>query len=175
MTEEKPYVKLLEEAFPGISSTIARCHSLGFSWQALGFSGEGGHVFVKESNGNIVSHVAVLDCQVLIDNKWHKMAALHAVCTKKSHRGQGLASELVLESLQWAKKHSDFQILFTEIPSFYEKLGFAAVQEHRFALKQTFPKGSKLLAAIASPKDDSLFLRCFKNREPLSHHFWVKN
>ena len=103
------------------------------------------------------------------------MADLHAVCTKKSHQGQGLASALISEALQWSKNHSDFQILFTEIPSFYERLGFVAVQEHRFALKRSFSKGSKLLAALASPKDDSLFLRCFKDREPLSHQFWVED
>lgn len=175
MTTEKPYVNLLEEAFPGIRSTITRCRNLGFSWQALGFSGNGGHVFVKERDGNIASHVAVLDCRVLLDEKWHRMAALHAVCTKKNYQGQGLASELVFEALQWAKSHFEFQILFTEIPSFYERLDFAAVQEHRFSLKQSFPKGGRFLAAMASPKDDSLFLRCFKDRRPLSHHFWVED
>lgn len=170
MTHEKPYANLLEESFPGIKSTIARCEALGFSWEDLC-----GRVFVKEKDGDVISHVAVLQCRALIDNRWHKIAALHAVCTKKDHQGRGVASALSLEVLQWAKDNSDFQILFTEIPSFYERLGFAAIQEHRFALKQSFRKGSKLFSALTAPKDDDLFLRCFREREALSQHFWIED
>src|SRR5262245_2283674 len=112
MTREKPYAKLLEESFPGIKSTIDRCEALGFSWEDLC-----GQVFLNEIDGEIVSHVAVISCRVLFDKKWLKMAALHAVCTKKEHQGQGIASALVHDVLQWAKNKSDFQILFTEIPS----------------------------------------------------------
>jgi hypothetical protein len=103
------------------------------------------------------------------------MAALHAVCTKKDHQRQGLASALIIEVVQWAKKISDFQILFTEIPSFYEKLGFVIIKEHRFHLKHAYKKGSKLFSALAAPKDDNLFLRCFREREPLSQRFWIED
>lgn len=127
---------LLEESFPGINITIARCNNLGFFWDELC-----GRVFVKEKDGLVLSHVA----------------ALHAVCTKKDHQGQSLASALTLGVVQWAKKISDFQILFTEIPSFYEKLGFVIIKEHRFHLKHAYKKGSKLFSALAAPKDDNLF------------------
>lgn len=170
MTDTKPYANLLEESFPGIKSTIARCEALGFSFESLC-----GRVFFREKDGEVVSHVGALACRVLIDKKWHKMIGLHAVCTKKNLQGQGFASALTLEVLQWAKTNSDFQILFTDIPSFYERLGFAFRQEHRFALKKSFPKGSKVFSALAAPKDDDLFLRCFREREPLSQRFWIED
>ena len=175
MIKEQAYVNLLEESFPGIRNTIAYCQNLGFSWQELGFSGKGGQVFLKKIDNEIVSHVAVLECPIMIDEKWYKMAALHAVCTKKDYQKRGFASELVTESLQWAKQTSDLQILFTDIPSFYERLGFTKLQEHRFLLKQKFSKGIKEAHAISTPKDDSLFLRCFSQRAPLSKHFWIKD
>jgi GNAT superfamily N-acetyltransferase len=170
MPTEKPYANLLEASFPGIKSTIARCEALGFSWEELC-----GRVFVKETGGEVVSHVAALSCRVLLDKRWHKMVSLHAVCTKKDHRGQGLASDLLLEVLQWAKHNSDFQILFTEIPAFYERLGFASIKEQRFGLKQSFRQGTKLFSALSTPKDDDLFLRCFRERAPLSQRCWIED
>lgn len=85
MTHEKPYAHLLEASFPGIKSTIARCEALGFSWEDLC-----GRVFVKQHEGNVISHVAALQCRVLIDKKWHRMVNLHAVCTKKITKGKAL-------------------------------------------------------------------------------------
>ena len=144
---DKSYIALLEESFPGIKSTISHCKNLGFSWESLS-----GKKFIKEKDNQIISHVAALKCRVLIDNQWYVLAALHAVCTEK-FRGQKLASSLIKEAVIWAKLNSDFQILFTEIPSFYEKFGFTCVQEHRFYLPGKHKKGKKFFDALASPKD----------------------
>lgn len=170
MTKEKPYANLIEASFPGIKSTIAHCEALGFSWEDLC-----GRVFTKERGDDVVSHIAVLMCRALVENKWHKIAAFHAVCTKAEFRGQGSASLLMNEALRWAKSCSDSQILFTEIPLFYEKLGFARMQEHRFYLKRSCKRGAKFFSALATPKDNDLFLRCFREREPLSLHFWIED
>lgn len=165
---ERPYLNLLDQSFPGIKDNIARCAKLGFSW-------ENGPVFVKEKNGEPISHAAAFLCPVLINRKWHKMAAIHAVCTDCHYRQQGFASELIQKALAWAQGESDFQILFTEIPVFYEKLGFHIQQEHRFYLEYPHPIGSKSLLPLISPKDNDMFLRCFRQREPLSQHFWVED
>jgi hypothetical protein len=50
-TRGKPYITLLEEAFPGIKANIIRCEALGFSWEAS-------KLFTKEVNGKALSHVA---------------------------------------------------------------------------------------------------------------------
>jgi len=164
---EKAYLTLLDQNFPGIKNNIIRCEELGFPW-------ENGPIFLKENN-EVISHVAAFLCPVLIDQKWHNMAALHAVCTDRHFRQQGFATELIREALNWAQGRSQFQILFTEIPSFYEKIGFRIQQEHRFCLEHSHVKGYKKLIPLKAPKDNELFLRCFREREPLSQQFWVQD
>lgn len=164
----EPYVQLLEESFPGIAANILRCKALGFPW-------EDSKLFLKEEKGEAVSHVALTECPLLVEGRWRQLGALHAICTKDTHRSQGLASQLIHEALQWAKNRCEYLILFTGIPQFYEKLSFQSVQEHRFHLACKMPKGSQLLRPMLSPQDDALFLRCFREREPLSNHVWIKD
>jgi GNAT superfamily N-acetyltransferase len=164
----KPYHKLLEESFPGIKDNIIR-------WEALGFSWESSKLFIKEEKGEVLSHVAILECPMLIDGQWHKMGALHGICTQATHRGCGLATELIQEAVQWTKGRYEAVFLFTEIPAFYEKLSFHRIQEYRFHLSHRYPKGSQPLRPVIAPQDNDLFIRCFRKREPLTHRLWIKD
>lgn len=125
------YLDLLEESFPGIRNNIVRCKKLGFPWASS-------KLFIREEKGVPISHVGHFECPLLVNGQYHKMGALHAICTKSTHRGQGLASDLIQEALTFAKDRSEFVLLFTEIPSFYERLGFHKVQEYRFHLPLGF-------------------------------------
>ncbi len=71
LTEESPYLNLLEESFPKIKANILRCEKLGFPWKSI--------PFIKEENGEIVSHVGVLEYPLQINGKQYKTAGLHAV------------------------------------------------------------------------------------------------
>lgn len=168
MKTHKHYLQILEESFPGIRENILRCEALGFSWEA-------GKVFIKENKGCISSHVSFFECPVLVEGRWHRAGALHAICTQEAFRGQGFASELIREALEWAKERCEFTILFTEIPLFYEKFSFHSVQECRFRLDCQHPKGLQPLRPIEVSQDHSLFLRCFREREPLSNRLWLKD
>lgn len=165
---KESYLELLEESFPGLKSNIIRCKALGFPWTA-------GKLFLRENEEETLSHVSFFDFPILIEGQWHKMGALHAVCTKASHRGQGLATHLIQEALHWAQERCEMTLLFTEIPAFYERLSFHCIQEHRFHLPISHPKGTQSLRPIVSPQDNDLFLRCFREREPLSNRLWVKD
>jgi hypothetical protein len=160
-------MNLLEESFPGITTNIAHCEALGFPWNSK--------TFLKKERDTILAHAALMQYPMLIDGRWHKAGALHAICTKASHRGQGLVSELIQEALRWAASEYEFVILFTEIPKFYERLSFQYVPEHRFHLTCHHPKGSQSLRPITTPKDDAFFHHCFQKRTPLSKHVWVQD
>lgn len=168
MNKQKSYLELLEESFPGIKANIIRCEALGFSWGSS-------RLFLKEEKGEVVSHVSFLECPLFIDGRWSKMGAIHAICTKSTHRKQGHASQLILEALKWAKKRCEFVMLFTEIPAFYERFSFHSIQEYRFYLPYKHPRGSQSLRPVIAPEDNSLFLHCFQEREPLSNHVWIKD
>ena len=167
-TKEKPYLALLEESFPGIKANIISCETLGFSWEAS-------KLFIKEVNGKALSHVALVECPMLIEGQWYKIGALHGICTQADSRGNGLATELTKEALQWSKGRCDIVLLFTEIPAFYEKLSFQQIKEHRFHLRRSCPKGSHVLRPVIAPQDNELFLRCFREREPISNRLWIKD
>jgi hypothetical protein len=111
---------------------------------------------------------------LLVDGRWHKIGALHGICTQTDTRGHGLASELIKEALHWSKGRYDTVLLFTEIPAFYEKLSFQKIQEHRFHLHRFCPKGSQSLRPVIASEDNDLFLRCFHEREPISNRLWIK-
>ena len=165
---EESYLDLLEESFHGIKSNIVRCKALGFPWPP-------GKLFLKENKDETLSHASFFECPILIEGQWHKMGALHAICTKASHREQGLATHLIQEALHWAQERCEMTLLFTEIPLFYERLSFHCVQEYRFHLPCLHPKGTQSLRPIVAPQDNDLFLRCFREREPTSNSLWIKD
>lgn len=166
MTKESPFLNLLEEAFPEIKANILRCEKIGFPWNSK--------PFLKEEKGEILSHVGFLEYPIQINGQHHKVAALHTICTNTTYRGQGLASQLIQEALQWAEKRYEFVILFTGIPKFYEKLSFQSIQEYRFHLMCKRQKGSKPLRPVVSPQDNALLSSCFHHRTPLSNYLWVE-
>ena len=64
-------------------------------------------LFIKEEKGEVLSHVALMVCPMLIEGQWYKIGALHGICTKAAHRRRGLATELIQEALQWAKERCE--------------------------------------------------------------------
>lgn len=165
--EKNVYLNFLEESFPNLKNNILRCEKLGFQWESS--------PFFKKEGDEFLAHAGFLEYPMLIEGRLYQAGALHAVCTKSTHRGQGFASELIQEALSWAKKLYAFVILFTEIPKFYEKLSFKHVQEYRFHLKCHRTKGFRRLIPITAPQDIPLFVRCFHNRIPNSNHLWTKD
>ena len=55
------------------------------------------------------------------------------------------------------------------------RLGFRSIQEYRFHLRFSCPKGKQSLRPLKVPEDKDLFYRLFADREPLSHRVWMKD
>lgn len=158
-------LNLLGSCFPGIKTNILRCESNGIAWISK--------PFVKEANGETISHVGLLDYPMLINGQRVKAAGLHAICTREDYREQGLSSELILEALAFADERYDLVILFTEIPEFYEKLSFHTIKEHQFRLPVAHKGGTKSLTPMKVPEDVALLRKCFDERASLSNLMWV--
>lgn len=149
----------LMKTYPGYVPNIKRCIELGFPWKS--------RPLLKAVEGQIVSHAGLLDYPLWIDGKEHQAAALHAIYTHAPYRRRGYATELIQEAV----KTQDLVVLFTEIPSFYEKLGFKHVQEYRFRFTCKPTRGSQSLSEV----DKALFLRRYRERTPLSNKLWMKD
>lgn len=167
MMDHRNHFNLLDECFPGIKANIVRTEKIGFPWVSK--------PFLKEEKGEIISHAGVLEYPMLVEGRLINAAALHAICTKPTNQGKGLASELIEKIIEWAKGHYELLVLFTEIPAFYEKLSFKSLQEFRFHLRVNHTAGTKALRQIQSPADDSLFKEIFRNRAALSNRLWVRD
>ena len=165
---KQAYFTLLEESFPGLGNIIDRYENCGFSWGS-------GRLFFKEEYGVPLSHVSYFERPVLIEGKWYALGAIHAICTKATHRKKGFASSLIKEALLWAEKRSDFVILFSDLLQFYSKLSFQPIQENRFYLPCSHVNGKLTSRLVKVPKDNDLVLRCFLEREPLSNVFWIED
>ncbi len=165
--KKEAFLDLLDSSFPGMKANILRCEKLGFPWDSK--------PILKERKGEILSHVGLLDYPIAIQGRLYKIGALHAVCTKKTYRGQGFATDLIHEALNQAGSQYDFFVLYTEIPHFYERLSFEHLQEYRFHLPCKRSKGSRSLIPVASPQEDDLFKRCFLARVATSNVVWVKD
>jgi predicted N-acetyltransferase YhbS len=167
MIDKSLLFNFLDESFSGMKRNMERCETIGFPWAS--------RTFLEQENGNILSHVGFLEYPMLIEDRMHKLGAIHAVCTKETHRGRGLSTDLIKRVLAWAKQSHEAVVLYTGIPAFYERIGFKKIQEYRFKLQLNHPKGLKNSAELISPRDDALFKRLYSEAAPASKVAWVKD
>lgn len=167
MIDKPALFTFLDQSFPGMHANMNHCEAIGFPWASK--------PFIKEENGEIVSHVGVLEYPTLINGKFRKIAAIHAVCTKESHRGKQIASDLMKKTLAAVTQTHEAVVLYTGIPEFYERLSFKKIQEYRFHLPLAHKRGTRSFHHVVSPKDDNLFKRLYKEAVPLSNRVWVKD
>ena len=131
-----PILDLYSTTWPRLPDRIATSNALGWVWQDASVP------FVAWADGpdgtrRALSHVGLLPVPLRIAGQDTLWAALHAVCTRPSHRGQGLSRPL----MQAALDHIDRSplpfagtFLTTDQPALYTRYGFRVVPEHRFRL-----------------------------------------
>lgn len=121
---------LLEEGFPGFRRAEARARRAGGRWQEIS------RPFVREEDGVVVAHLGVAEMRLSVAGELRRGAAIHAVCTRTSHRGRGLFRGLMAEALAWADDRGlDLLLLTTATPELYARYGFEIFAEHRFDLR----------------------------------------
>jgi predicted GNAT family acetyltransferase len=79
--------------------------------------------------GRVVAHAGVLRMPAIVDGRDVTVAGIHAVVVAPSHRGRGLAREVIEAALRTADAHAETTVLFTSIPGLYERFGFRVVPE----------------------------------------------
>jgi predicted N-acetyltransferase YhbS len=117
---------LYETSFPGLAAGIERAGAVGARWPSTTTP------FVCFDGDEAVSHVGVLMQPIRLNGEDHLVAGIHAVCTRPSHRGRGLARRLLAEACAFADQHTPLSELSTDDPPIYTGHGFRVTQTHRF-------------------------------------------
>jgi GNAT superfamily N-acetyltransferase len=110
--------------------------------------------FVHERDGRIVSHVGVLEMDLVCHGAVRRVGGIHAVCTLASERRRGLYRKLMEEALAWCDERYATLELSTGNPEYYEAFGFRAVPEQRFVARIDSPGGAGFRALDLSRADD---------------------
>ncbi len=118
--------ELLETWFTGIAKTRRVAAQLGSLWDDCSTP------FVHEKDGQIVSHVGLLEMSYVIKGERHQLGGVHGVCTLESERRQGHFRRIMEELLDFCDGRFETLALGTENPEYYEPFGFRVVPEHRF-------------------------------------------
>ena len=121
--------ELLETSFTSIAKPRAVAARLGSRWEDCSTP------FVVEKDGQIISHVGLLDMSYVIKGERHQLGGVHGVCTLESERRQGHFRRIMDELLGFCEGRFATLELGTENPEYYEPFGFRVVPEHRFVAR----------------------------------------
>jgi len=127
--------RLLGTAFGGMDSAIPKMEPLGAVWHELSTP------FVIWKDGEPVSHVGVLEIDLVVEGESLRVPGIHAVCTHPDHRGRGHARELMERALVHIDARFETSILFADVPAMYEKFGYRTLPQSRFTASVQSERG----------------------------------
>jgi predicted N-acetyltransferase YhbS len=133
---------LLETWFTGIGAMRREAAQLGSLWE------ECSTPFVYEKDGQVISHVGLLQMPYVIKGERHRLGGVHAVCTLESERRRGHFRRIMEELLEFCDGRFETLELCTENPEYYEPFGFRIVPEQRFVAKVAWAGGNDGLRAF---------------------------
>lgn len=89
-------------------------------------------------NGSMVSNVSVNQMHFMENGVEKNYIQIGTVMTEKTHRGQGLAADLMRQVIREYEKNCDGIYLFGNLHAvgFYQKLGFQKGMQYRYYLKE---------------------------------------
>ncbi|MCK6521801.1 GNAT family N-acetyltransferase [Myxococcota bacterium] len=124
---------LYETSFPGLPAGIQRAEAVGVPWPTNTTP------FTLFDGDEAVSHVGVLMQPMRLGGEDRLVAGFHAVCTRPSHRGRGLARRLLAEACAFADARTPLSELSTDDPPIYTGHGFRVTQTYRFVASPAAP------------------------------------
>ena len=126
---------LLHTWIPELCDMRRRAERLRWRWQDVSTP------FVHERDGRVISHVGVLEMNLVCHGEVRRVGGLHAVCTLAGERRRGLFRGLMEGVLDHCDQHYQTLELSTEHPEYYEPFGFRRIPELRFVVDVESPGG----------------------------------
>jgi GNAT superfamily N-acetyltransferase len=159
--------ELYEHAWPGMTARAEGARGWG------GVRWEVSTPFLRCEGARVLSHVGVLEMNLVVGGRPMLVGGVHAVVTHPDHRKRGLSRALMEEALAWCDERYG-TLLLTGEPALYDRYGFRSVPEHRFAGNHRGSGGSGLrLLDRKSVADGELLLRLLDARAPVSRRLGI--
>lgn len=159
--------ELYEHPWPGMGARAEGARGWGMRW-------EESTPFLVCDGARVISHVGVLEMNLVVGGRPMHVGGIHAVATHPDHRRRGHCRALLEESLAWCEGRFDALLLTAGEPAIYERFGFRVVPEHRFAGKKGGSGGRGLrLLDRKSAADGQLLLRLLDKRAPVSERLGI--
>ena len=108
----------LNSIWPGLGNAIPKATAAGAGWHEIS------QAFIKRVDGQIVTHVGVIEIPLLIKGELQKVGAIHAVSTRKEQRKKGYNRECMERALAYCDERYELCQLLTDRPILYERYGF---------------------------------------------------
>ncbi len=159
--------ELYEHAWPGMTARAEGARGWG------GVRWEVSTPFLFCDGDRVISHVGVLEINLVVAGRPMLVGGIHAVVTHPDHRYRGHSRALIEEALAWCEPRYG-TLLLTGEPALYDRYGFRSVPEHRFAGNHRGRGGSGLRPLDrASAADGELVLRLLDARAPVSERLGI--
>ncbi|MDX1901001.1 MAG: GNAT family N-acetyltransferase [Gammaproteobacteria bacterium] len=163
-------IDLMDSIFPGIKKIAMFGMEYNARWDKISLP------FVIKDKDEVIAHLGIIPMDVMLNNKHQRIAALHGICVKESHRRKGLFDALMNESMSYIHQHFDASVLFTDNYTLYKKYPFKFHKEYNFLYKAD--KSKQTTSGLRSldihhPSDLNLIRELITNRLSLSNKFSV--
>ncbi len=158
--------ELYEHPWPGMTARAEGARGWGMRWEVS-------TPFLVCEGSRVISHVGVLEMNLVVNGRPMLVGGIHAVATHPDHRLRGHSRALMEEALAWCDERYG-TLLLTGEPVLYDRYGFRSVPEHRFAGKRRGSGGRGLrLLDRKSAADGELLLRLLDTRAPVSERLGI--
>jgi len=159
--------ELYEHAWPGLGAQAEGVRAWGMRWETS-------TPFLHCEADRVLSHVGVLEMNLVVGGRPMRVGGIHAIVTHPDHRRKGHMRALLEEAIAWCDGRFEALLLTTSEPALYEPFGFRCVPEHRFAgsLRGSGGSGLRLLDR-KSADDGALLLRLLDARAPVSRRLGI--
>ena len=158
--------ELYEHPWPGMGARAESARGWGMQWEVS-------TPFLVCDGDQVLSHVGVLEMNLVVAGRPMLVGGIHAVATHPGHRMRGHSRRLMEEALAWCDARYE-TLLLTGEPVLYDRYGFRSVPEHRFAVNRRGSGGQGLrLLNRKSAADGGLLLRLLDTRAPVSERLGI--
>lgn len=156
---------LLDVVFPGCAHVAQNAREMGAAWESVSTP------FVYFEGEQAISHVGVIELQLILLGQLVKVGSVHGVATHPEHRRRGYYRRLMEAVIEHCAPRYETLILTTEHPEYFSPFGFRHIPESLFRVRcDSLGRIDRIRPLnLQDPEDIKLLDRLLETRAPVSN------